>query len=169
MNLIKLCGFSPDQNWKLVYRASKHGYLGLDFHQKCDSINNTITIIKTTDNYIFGGYTEKAWLKDAGYIRDNNAFIFSLVNKSNQPFKVKCSDPEHAICNKADHGPVFGVSQQGQGHDLCVKGSSNSTEFKSKSYLNLGRSYIQSPGISSEEEPRVNHFVSIEIEVFSKV
>ena len=31
------------------------------FHQKCNSIPNTISIIQTTKGYKFGGYTEQTW------------------------------------------------------------------------------------------------------------
>ena len=107
-SLIKLCDFKYSQKWRLIYRASDHGYLGRDFHSKCNSIKNTITIIQTIDNFIFGGYTDKAWSGEAGYIRDDKAFLFSLVNKIMYPLRIECSDPKHAIYNNS--GPFF-ISQ----------------------------------------------------------
>ncbi len=143
--LISLCDFSQLEKWKLLYRASKDGFNGGAFHSRCNSIKKTITIIKTTNSCVFGGYTDEAWTAAKQYIWDNNAFIFSLVNEGNQPTKIKCSNPEYAIYSRPDRGPVFGNGHTKQGFDLCIKNSSNLcySALKSKSsYSNLGVSYI---------------------------
>jgi len=46
---------------KLIYKASRDGDTPEIFHLKCDGISPTISIFKTKDNYIFGGYTDKNW------------------------------------------------------------------------------------------------------------
>ena len=46
---------------KLLYRASKDGDTPEKFHSKCDGISPTISIFKTTDNFTFGGYSDKKW------------------------------------------------------------------------------------------------------------
>jgi len=46
---------------------------------------------------IFGGFTEKAWNSTSGYVADPKAFIFSLVNKENKPFKAVCTNSAKAI------------------------------------------------------------------------
>jgi hypothetical protein len=57
-DLIKLCNFSANDYWRLVYRASMDGFGSRDFHNKVDGIPKTLTIIKTTNNYTFGGKYE---------------------------------------------------------------------------------------------------------------
>ena len=57
-DLIRLCGFSANDAWRIVYRASKDGFGSKDFHFKVDGTPKTLTIIKTTNNYTFGG---KIW------------------------------------------------------------------------------------------------------------
>ena len=47
--------------YKLLYRASEDGSNIKTFHNKCDNIKGTLTIIKTTKGMRFGGYTEQMW------------------------------------------------------------------------------------------------------------
>ena len=54
-DLIKLGSFSANDYWKLIYRASVDGFGSRDFHNKVDGIPKTLTIIKTTNNFTFGG------------------------------------------------------------------------------------------------------------------
>lgn len=54
-DLIKLCDFSTDDYWMLIYRGNRDGFLSKDFHRKVDGLSKTLTIIKTTRDYIFGG------------------------------------------------------------------------------------------------------------------
>ena len=51
-----------DYQWKLQYRASEHGYSSKQFHASCDNIQRpTVIIIKSTEGWIFGGYTTQSW------------------------------------------------------------------------------------------------------------
>ena len=62
----KLNGF------KLIYRGTKNGFRGKDFHKYCDDRGATLTILKTVANdgetiRISGGYTDisyKTVIKD---------------------------------------------------------------------------------------------------------
>ncbi len=47
--------------YKLLYRATQDGNSIQTFHNKCDNIMGTLTIIKTTKGMRFGGYTEQKW------------------------------------------------------------------------------------------------------------
>jgi hypothetical protein len=38
------------------------------------------------------GFTEQEWHSDCEFAADSKAFIFSLLNKEEKPFKVMCSD-----------------------------------------------------------------------------
>ena len=57
-----------DYKWKLLYRASEHGYSAESFHQYCDDRGPTLVIIKSSEGWIFGGYTTKSWSKHGIYI-----------------------------------------------------------------------------------------------------
>ncbi len=51
-----------DYKWRLIYRASEHGYTAKSFHEYCDNMNGpTLVIIKSSEGWLFGGYTTQSW------------------------------------------------------------------------------------------------------------
>ena len=46
---------------KLLYRVLRDGWDASDFHRMCDGKGATVTVVKSSDGYIFGGYTDVAW------------------------------------------------------------------------------------------------------------
>ena len=66
-NLINLCEFSRHENWRRIYQGSTDGFSSAHFHEKCDGVPATLTIIKTTNGNIFGGYTDKPWNSKVTY------------------------------------------------------------------------------------------------------
>ena len=62
---------------KLLYRATRDGDSSSSFHNKCDNIRGTLTLVKTKTGLKFGGYTEHIW-NSSGYQRDDKAFCFSI-------------------------------------------------------------------------------------------
>ena len=119
---------------KLIYSASRDGFSVSSFHSKCDNYSNTVTIIKTLSNSVFGGFTSAKWTSSQGYTYDSNAFIFSLRrsgNSNKERFNV--TQPSYAIYSRSSYGPTFGG-----GHDINVRDSSNTNE---NSYSNFGYSY----------------------------
>jgi hypothetical protein len=128
--LLKLCEFSPNDKFTLLYRGTRDGFGSRDFHSKCDDHANTLTIFKAKGSgFIFGGYTEAEWDCSNEWKSDANAFIFSLTNKDNKPLKMNI-DPNknhHAICCHSDDGPRFGYC------DIIIT--------TMESWSNLGYSY----------------------------
>jgi hypothetical protein len=51
----------PQARFERIYNASKDGWDSDDFHRCCDKKEGTLTIVKTTDNFIFGGFTLAEW------------------------------------------------------------------------------------------------------------
>ncbi|KAJ5075294.1 pep-cterm sorting domain-containing protein [Anaeramoeba ignava] len=105
---------------KIVFSGKKDGFSSHTFHEKCDNKGKTLVLIKTKDQYIFGGFSEVGWTKDMSkvskkkdrywYIKDDNSFLFTLSNPKNYPpkkFKVR-ENQESAICYEVFYGPVFG-------------------------------------------------------------
>ena len=133
-DLMRVCQFLDGQKFKLLYRASRDGFEASNFHSKCDNIYKTITIVKSRNGNIFGGYTALFWDQSSGYKTDNNAFIFSLVNLHNSPIKIACSPGQNAIYCSSGYGPTFG-----SGHDFHIADNSNSNQ---SSYSKLSTSYI---------------------------
>ena len=57
----KLREWVGDYKWKLLYRASEHGYTGRSFHNCCNDKGPTLIVIKSSEGWIFGGYTTQSW------------------------------------------------------------------------------------------------------------
>ena len=121
--LIKLCEFNPQYGFKLLYRASEHGFGSKVFHSKCDGHANTLTILKASESsFIFVGFTKAIWDDSADYRSDPNAFLFSLTNKDNKPYRMKI-DP-YAIFSAFDCGPSFGLDIS-----ICSDSNKNTNSF----------------------------------------
>ena len=50
-----------NDKWKLLYRASEHGYSAKSFHEYCDNKGPTLMVVKSSGGWIFGGYTTESW------------------------------------------------------------------------------------------------------------
>ena len=81
-DLIELCKLSGKQ-FKLIYRASRDGFEAASFHAKCDNQPSTLTVIKTINGFVFGGYAAVASDSTNIWKVDPHAFIFSHNRKQN--------------------------------------------------------------------------------------
>ena len=58
---------------------NQKGSINKEFHKYCDNVGPTLTLIKTTKNKIFGGFTPLNWnIKGSQFDESNQKFIFSL-------------------------------------------------------------------------------------------
>ena len=127
---------------ELLYRGSWDGWKPSDFHAKCDNKGATITVIRSSDGFIFGGFADKSWKSSGRYCKSDKSFLFSLKSPSNEvgmaKMRINQNKCSYAMVHKSSSGPVFGV-----GNDLYIKSDANSN---SDSYSNLGYSYELPPG-----------------------
>ena len=86
---------------KIISNSSK------DFHNYCDNRGPTLTLIKTTKNKIFGGFTPLNFESYGGpkYDIDGQTFIFSL--DSMKKYKLINKEKEAIYCEEK-YGPYFG-------------------------------------------------------------
>jgi hypothetical protein len=155
-----LCGFGATQGWTLLYRGSVDGFASSAFHSKCDGRVNTLTIVKSTNDCVFGGYTTTGWNLRGQHIQDANAFIYSFISKSNAPVKMNCVNATDAIYGNAENGPCFG------GEDLCIPSDCN-LSANCSSRIN-GLYYTLPAGYTQYFLTGKNTFQVKEIEVFTK-
>ncbi len=138
INLLNLCNFPLNLKWKLIYRATVDGFSAANFHSKCDGKSNTLTIIKSMNSCIFGGYTEAFWTQHNRNECDSNSFIFSLENLYEKPLLIKCTYPNVSIYGSKYNGPIFGG---GYGLGLDDLNISDESNLNSNSYSNLNSNY----------------------------
>lgn len=134
-NLIKLCEFSYCSEWVLLYRENEHGFGAKEFDARCDIIPKTLTIIQSSNGNIFGGYTDVEWDCSNKLKKNNDAFIFSLINENDNQIRVKIdpNESEFAIVCDELAGPIFG-----DGHDIYI---SNNCDTQMQSYSLFPCSY----------------------------
>ena len=158
--LKNLTNFPSETVYTLIYQATKNGFGMSDFHSKCDGIMNTLMIIKTTESYVFGGFTTQDWSKLGSYQSDSNAFLFSLINPFNQPVKMNLVLPDFAISS--------GESSITFGYEIVLNDFSN----QNVNYAWIGSldSYLL-PGFVNQTGSYLvggnTNFFSLEIEVYS--
>lgn len=122
-------------------RASRDGFSAEDFHDKGTGRKNTLTVILTTNGNVFGGFTEKHWIgnKDGINVYDPNAFIFSLINKDNKPFKTKISSnfAHSAVHIRNDCGPSFGGNHDSRLFHLNYEIFNNKLNLKKNRLISM--------------------------------
>ena len=103
---------------KKIYQATIDGGDPINFHSKCDNVENTLVLIKSELQERFGGFTPIPWKSDKKgvYIPDpdNKTFIFSLDKNS----IVSLRNSNYAVYQKIDVGPCFG-----NGWDIGIEGN----------------------------------------------
>ena len=96
----------------LLYRKSKNDDSYSTFHKLCDNKGITLTLIKSKEGFIIGGYTPLNWGDNSGWLMDKEAFIFSLsegkvfrkLKKSNSIYSGKNIGPLFNYIGFAEHG-----------------------------------------------------------------
>ena len=73
----KLREWIGDYQWRLIYRASEHGYTASSFHECCNDKESTLIVIKSSGGWLFGGYTTQSWSGDGIY----NDMIYLIINR----------------------------------------------------------------------------------------
>ena len=64
---------------QLLYRMSRDGAMGRDFHSRCDNKGPTVSVFKTSKGRRCGGYTSVSWKIVSGYLKaDSSAFLMSF-------------------------------------------------------------------------------------------
>ena len=94
----------------LIFRASRDGFSPDKFHEICDNISHTITIVKVKNSdEILGGYNPIVWKSDCDK-KTKDSFIFSFENKDNVANHIlsRVTFESHAIYYATHCGPSFG-------------------------------------------------------------
>ncbi|KAJ5078111.1 pep-cterm sorting domain-containing protein [Anaeramoeba ignava] len=142
---------------KKGFSAKRDGFSSPKWYDICANKGKTLVIIKTKDNFIFGGFTQVGWTNDkskwkenyrnssTGHIIDSNAFIFSLRNdkgdRKPDKFTIKQGREEYAIrYDSSSRGPTFG-GKDGGGYDFYFESNLQPGDS------NFGNSYNLPNGI----------------------
>ena len=130
---------TPAAQPSLLYRASRAGWQGTNFHSRCDDRGPTLTVVQDIGGHVFGGFSSASWSSAPGhpeggsFCRSPRSFIFVLRTHSGDgplrmPLKPGCEG--QAVCHHSEWGPCFG-------YDLCVLGDANSNTDSSTFVVSL--------------------------------
>lgn len=142
---------------ELLYRGSRDGFTAATFHSKCDNRGPTMTIVRSTNDCIFGGFADVSWNTSGELIPSNRSWLYLLKRSGKQPQKLKLTgnSNEHALYGDLSDGPMFGEN------DLLIPNNCNTSNCSchlGDTYEHGGDNYLFTGG------PR---FLVQEIEVFS--
>ena len=146
--------------YELIFKMSQNGTRAEDFHKFCNDKGATLTIIKTTGNQIFGGFTPLDWKSLSNNYelidKTRRTFLFSL--NLMKKFEM-LSNQKTAIYSSKNFGPSFG--QKDIGFEVDLK----SGRLQCNQYSNFCKEKIE----LIESERKYEEFDTTEIEVFKVI
>ena len=123
------------------FNALKDGDSAIKFHEKCNSIGPNISIIKTKENLIFGGFTVNNWSLQETIKKDDLAFLYNYQTKKIHNIKKG----ENAIYCGATVLIDFFNGKGGYATlglvDNCFNSDSNTCQIKDTSFTNFLKDY----------------------------
>ena len=143
--------------FNLIYQASRDGDSKQNFYDKCNGIAHVLLILRTDKSFIFGGYTDLAFIFHSfgsTVYQDNNAFVFSMDKQKIYP--VKTGGDAIRCCNCCC--PQFYQNTIWLNKDFLKNNNSWTCTANEGSYIGFNSDYELNDGISS--------FKVSELEVF---
>jgi hypothetical protein len=116
----------------LLFNTNKDGASCAAFHNNCDGMSPTVTIVKDINGNKFGGYTVAPWNQPGlggNYAREQNAFIFNLSKK--MKYLQQDKFVKFSIYRNNGYGPTFGAGYCLFLADNCVNNSNSYTNVHS--------------------------------------
>lgn len=147
--------------FKLLYKGSKDGFTGDAFHKKCDEAKPTITIVRSTNKKVFGGYSDVTWGGPNNYKNTANSWLFSMDHK--EKYKQKANQSHYGVYCYSSYGPTWGG-----GHDIYI---ANNCNTGNSCYSNFGYTFDSKNNAYSTTQAQSHlagsyNFTVEEIEVF---
>ena len=142
-----------------IYKTSD-GWTADEIHAKIDGQAPTITIVKTTKNKIFGGFTTIPWDKSSSYKSDTSAFTFSVDLCSKYP--VNPANAGSAIYCGSGYGPTFGG---GHFFNICTNSNTSNSSYMNAAHPTYPNTPLAANGKSALLDGEYNFLVA-DMEVY---
>ena len=110
------------------------------FHSLVRGKSKTLTIYRSENSNVFGGYTDLSWDGSNNYRSDSNAFIFSLENKNNTSLLIRPSSYNNRYTYQSYHDTYDGLDTLSSFGSSDLRVCSNADILLCSS-SNLGQSY----------------------------
>lgn len=134
----------PEVEPEPLYRASRDGFEAATFHTRCNNRGPTVTVVKSAQGHVFGGYSDVSWDSSGQFRHSQTAFLFKLaqqdqVNVSRHNLVRSRSHHQYAIYCAGERGPTFGGGRGGLDFEVILNGTASS-------HMNLGSTFNRGPG-----------------------
>merc|ERR1712228_293296 len=140
------------KEWKLLYRGSRDGFAYNSFFNKCNMKKNTLCIIQSDIDNVFGGFTTMKWDRSiTGFSTKADAKAFLYLIRSSKGFKsslfpVFPHNISGAIGHQSNYYLMFGEGANGlylsdncnTNRTSCVRTNCATYNMPSGSHLNGG-------------------------------
>ena len=146
---------------KKLYQATIDGGDPINFHSKCDNIENTLVFIKSEGLRRFGGFTPIPWASYDGYKEDpsSKSFVFSLDKQ--KIYSLKKNRLQYAVYHNINSGPCFGG-----GRDIAID---NNPLKENTIYTNQDSYDYKGDNYSLSEYHVLENIKALEYEVFQVI
>lgn len=97
--------------FRLLFRGNRDGFLAINFHNQCDGIKNTVSVMKIKgSDEILGGYNPIEWKRvDCVWGKTPDSFIFSFPSNDFQDAILsRVNIVSKAVSWELEYGPSFG-------------------------------------------------------------
>jgi len=157
----KITEWLPQKKISLLYKATVDGFDAQDFHQKCDGLGRTLTVIQSGQGYLFGGCTKRSWGGNT-FRTDPTAFLFTLTNPYSLPPTRYFIKPSHTHCAIRSN-PAYSAAF-GSGKDIFVATAPHQNK---NSYSDFPVSYKDTTGKGNLTFTGTRTFQIDDVEVYS--
>eukprot|EP01117_Protostelium_nocturnum_P013982 TRINITY_DN5273_c0_g1_i3.p1 TRINITY_DN5273_c0_g1~~TRINITY_DN5273_c0_g1_i3.p1 ORF type:complete len:194 (+),score=44.39 TRINITY_DN5273_c0_g1_i3:512-1093(+) len=147
---------------ELLYRATRDGFKGSDFIDRCSRRGKTLIVIKSTEGWVFGGYASTDWINGeqcySEYVGQD--FLFTLKNPHNiSPTRFNSNESEKRhYCGS--NSSVFASFGDG---DLVIY---NDPHQHQASFTQFPNAYFDTTGEGMNTFTGSKHFQAKEIEAY---
>eukprot|EP01118_Nematostelium_gracile_P000998 TRINITY_DN10_c0_g1_i2.p1 TRINITY_DN10_c0_g1~~TRINITY_DN10_c0_g1_i2.p1 ORF type:complete len:316 (-),score=88.43 TRINITY_DN10_c0_g1_i2:125-955(-) len=153
----------PHKVAHLIHRGSRDGFGASQMRARINNQGETITIVRSTNGYIFGGYNPLPWNNNTGHITCPAAWLFSLNGPCGSVQAFGNGGNSNQIYNNSGHGPTFGSN-----YDLYI---SNGCNGNNSSYTNISNVSFLLPAQAAGQPYFLNNgnynFQVAEIEIYA--
>ena len=103
-------GWAKRPKLTLLFDSTRDGWTGPVFHQKCDGQGPTVSVCRTQNGTVCGGFTQVNWGSPNGaYQKDPSAFLFRLkLRGTAAPYRSGVGKRSHDVYCNTNYGPTFG-------------------------------------------------------------
>ena len=146
----------------LLFRGTRDGFSRNDFYKKCNNKQDTICLIQSHQNNVFGGFTSLKWdeSRNRGYQTDPAAFLYLIrSNKSNKDseWKPKVYPIQNGGINALEQGRGYYLAFGDCGYGFWMEGKRGRASEGQCGEFNINENELNGNNVS---------FIIEQIEVF---